>query len=78
MKDHFFWDKIIVITGLFKKHTHQEMESLFYSFGAGVRVSVTRDTDYLICGVSPDFTAVEMASAYGVPILYEDDLIVWM
>lgn len=78
MEDHFFCNKIIVISGMFKHHTNDELENIFMSFGSGVYSQVTRQTDYLICGVSPDFTAVELAMSYTIPILYEDDLIVWI
>lgn len=63
---------------MFMHYTNDELTNKFLGYGSGVYSQVTRQTNFLICGVSPDFTATEMALAYGVPILYEDDLIVWM
>jgi NAD-dependent DNA ligase len=78
MEDHFFYNKLVVITGMYKNHTYDELKDIFISFGAGVQPVVTRKTDYVIVGTSPDFTAMELASAYNKKILYEDDLIVWI
>lgn len=78
MGDHFFYNKLVVITGMFKGHTSDEIKDIFISWGAGVQPQVTRKTDYVIVGVSPDFTTIELASSYNKDILYEDDLVVWI
>lgn len=78
MEGHFFYNKLVVITGMFKGYTYDELKYIFISFGAGVQPVVSRKTDYVIVGVSPDFTTMEKASSYNKKLLYEDDLIVWI
>jgi len=78
MEDHFFYNKLVVITGMFRAHTYDELKSIFISFGAGVQPHVTRKTDYVIVGINPDFSIMEHTSAYNKKILYEDDLLVWV
>lgn len=78
MDDHFFYNKLVVITGIFKGHTYDELKGIFISFGAGVQREVSRKTDYVIVGVNPSFTSMELASSYNKKLLYEDDLIVWI
>ena len=78
MEGHFFSNKLVVITGMFKSHTNDELKDIFISLGAGVQPEVSRKTDYVIVGVCPDFTTIELASSYNKKLLYEDDLIVWI
>ena len=78
MGNHFFSNKLVVITGMFKNHTYDELKNIFISFGAGVQPEVSRKTDFLIVGINPSFKSMELASAYNKKILYEGDLIVWI
>lgn len=48
-----FRDKTVVITGSLRKHTRWEIEKLLTDLGASVSSSVSKKTDYVICGENP-------------------------
>ena len=49
-RDNPFSGKTIVVTGKVEPYTRNEMNSLIASLGAVAGSSVTRKTDYLVCG----------------------------
>ena len=50
-KDHIFYDTKIVITGVFDRYPDRnELAALLKSFGADIQTSISRKTNYVICG----------------------------
>lgn len=67
-----FAGKTIVVTGKVEPYTRDEMNSLIVSLGAVVGSSVTRKTDFLVCGEKPG-SKLSKARELGVQILAADD-----
>ncbi len=64
--------KIFVFTGALSGYTRHEAENLVKSLGAGVVSSVTKKTDYLVCGDAPGFK-FDKARELGVRVLTENE-----
>ena len=64
--------KIFVITGSFSVKTRKEIEDIIISYGGKVSGSISRKTDFLICGTKPGSKLVKAKEA-GVKIIEERD-----
>ena len=69
-----FKGKKVVITGTLSKMTRAEVKSKLISLGAKVSSSVSKNTDFLICGEKAG-SKLAKAEELGVKILSEDDFI---
>jgi DNA ligase (NAD+) len=61
-----------VLTGTLEKHTRDEAKDLLVQRGGRVTGSVSKKTDYVICGSDPGSKA-DKAESLGVPILNEEE-----
>ncbi len=65
--------KTFVITGTLSGYTREELITLISSLGGKVTDSVSRKTDYLICGQNPG-SKLQKARSLNVPIINENQL----
>lgn len=68
---HPFFGKTFVLTGTMQRYTRTEATSLIKARGGKVAATVTKNTDYLVCGDDAG-SKLEKASKLGVAILFED------
>ena len=64
----------IATTGTLEHFTRDGINSTIISLGAAASISVTRKTDYLICGDKPGSKLVK-ARELGIPILMEQEFL---
>ena len=65
--------KTIVITGTFENYTRDELSDKFRELGAKVTSSVSKKTDYLICGENAG-SKLDKAKSLNVPIITAEQL----
>ncbi len=65
--------KTFVITGTLSRYTREEVTRLITSLGGRVTDTVSRRTDYLVCGENPG-SKLDRARALKVPVLTEPQL----
>lgn len=68
--DHFFKDKVVVLTGVMERYTRDEATLLLQACGAHVTGSVSKKTDYVIAGASAG-SKLTKAESLGIPVLNE-------
>ncbi len=68
----FFSKKAVVITGIFNRMSRSEIILLLERQGARVMSSISRKTDYLICGKEPG-SKLEKANKLHVQVIKESD-----
>jgi DNA ligase (NAD+) len=66
--------KTFVVTGTLKNFTRQQIHELILSLGGNVGTSVSKRTDYLICGAEPG-SKLEKAKELGVKIISEEEFL---
>jgi len=66
--------KTFVITGTLKNFTREKAHEIIISLGGNVSTSVSRKTDYLICGEEPG-SKLEKARALGIKIISEKEFL---
>ena len=71
-RDNSFSGKTIVVTGKVEPYTRNEMNSLIASLGAVAGSSVTRKTDYLVCGEKAG-SKLSKARELGIPVLTPEE-----
>ena len=71
-RDNSFSGKTIVVTGKVEPYTRDEMNSLIASLGAVAGSSVTRKTDYLVCGEKAG-SKLSKARELGIPVLTPEE-----
>lgn len=69
-KESRFTNKRVVVTGTLTKMSRQQVESLLTEYGAMVSGSVSKQTDYLICGENAG-SKLEKAKQFNIEILDE-------
>ncbi|MDX9971150.1 MAG: NAD-dependent DNA ligase LigA [Candidatus Gracilibacteria bacterium] len=69
-----FSEKTFVITGTLEKFSRDDISSLIKSKGGSVSSSVSKNTDFLVCGENAG-SKLEKAKSLGVKCLMETDLI---
>lgn len=71
--DGMFFGKTVVITGTFAKYSRDEMTEILKSKGAKVTGSVSKKTDYVLCGENAG-SKLDKAKALGVTVILEEQL----
>ncbi len=71
--DNMFFGKTVVITGTFEKYTRDELTGKLQSMGAKVTGSVSKKTDYVLCGENAG-SKLSKAKTLGVAVILEQDL----
>ena len=71
--DNMFFGKTVVITGTFEKYTRDELTEKLQSMGAKVTGSVSKKTDYVLCGENAG-SKLSKAKTLGVAVILEQDL----
>lgn len=71
-RDNPFSGKTIVVTGKVEPYTRDEMNSLIASLGAVAGSSVTRKTNYLVCGEKAG-SKLSKARELGIPVLTPEE-----
>ena len=71
-RDNPYTGKTIVVTGKVEPYTRDEMNSLIVSLGATAGSSVTRKTDYLVCGEKAG-SKLSKARKLGIPVLTPEE-----
>lgn len=73
-KENVFAGKTIVATGKLQYFTRSEINDKIYSLGATPGSSVTKKTDYLICGEKAG-SKLAKAQSLSIPVLTEDEFL---
>ena len=68
-----FSNKVIVVTGSFKKYSRKDITQKLISMGATVSSSISKNTDYLFCGEDPG-SKLEKARQLKIKILFSMDI----
>lgn len=74
IRDSYFTDKIIVLTGSITNYTRDELKQILENLGAKITNSVSKKTDIVIAGVDSG-SKLEKALNLGIEIMYEDDIL---
>lgn len=67
-----YFGKTVVITGTFQKYTRDELTELLRRAGAKVTGSVSKKTDYVLCGENAG-SKLSKAQALGIPVIAEEN-----
>lgn len=70
---NMFYQKTVVITGTFQKYTRDELTAMLQSMGAKVTGSVSKKTDYVLCGENAG-SKLQKAKALGVTVITDSEL----
>ncbi|MEO0102834.1 MAG: NAD-dependent DNA ligase LigA, partial [candidate division WOR-3 bacterium] len=73
-KEKILAGKTFVITGTLKNFTRDEAHELIISLGGSVSTSVSKKTDYLICGEEPG-SKLAKAQTLGVKVITEEEFL---
>ncbi|MGL4382590.1 MAG: NAD-dependent DNA ligase LigA, partial [Bacilli bacterium] len=73
-QDNFFKDKIFVITGTLEQYKRNELAQLLETYGAIINNSISKKTDYLICGTNAGSKKTK-ALNLGISIIEEEQLL---
>jgi DNA ligase (NAD+) len=65
-------DKSIVVTGALDGYSRNEIENLIRTLGGNPSSSVSKNTDFLLCGKEPG-SKLDKAKALGVKIINENE-----
>ena len=68
-----FSNKVIVITGSFKKYSRKEIEQKLINMGAKISSSISSKTDFLFCGTDPG-SKLQKAKKLDIKIFYLDEV----
>lgn len=71
--DNMFFQKTVVITGTFQKYTRDELTAKLQSMGAKVTGSVSKKTDFVLCGENAG-SKLAKAKTLGVTVILEEEL----
>ena len=75
-KSHFFYDKKVVITGIFPSFENRNiMAEMLQSVGADVNGSISKLTDYVIVGQKAGPKKLELIEKLEIPTLNEHEFI---
>ena len=70
---NMFFQKTVVITGIFSKYTRDELTEKLQSMGAKVTGSVSKKTDFVLCGENAG-SKLAKAKTLGVTVILEEEL----
>ncbi len=71
-EDTPFFNKTVVVTGTLEKYNRNQIKELLTQLGANVTGSVSKKTDYLICGKDAG-SKLEKAQKNGVQVISEEE-----
>ncbi|MBF0714242.1 NAD-dependent DNA ligase LigA [Gemella sp. GH3] len=74
LKENIFSNKTVVLTGKLTELTRNEAKKYLETFNAKITNSVTKNTDYLICGEKAG-SKLKKAQNLNIPILFENQFI---
>lgn len=66
-------NKLFVVTGKMENFSREEVREFIRSHGGKVTDSISRNTDYLVCGEDPG-SKLEKAHELGIPVISEEEL----
>ena len=72
-ENDIFFGKTVVITGTFQKYTRDELTEKLQAKGAKVTGSVSKKTDFVLCGENAG-SKLQKAKDLGVAVILEDEL----
>ncbi len=72
-ENDIFFGKTVVITGTFQKYTRDELTEKLQTKGAKVTGSVSKKTDFVLCGENAG-SKLQKAKDLGVAVILEDEL----
>ena len=72
-ESNMFFGKTVVITGTFEKYTRDELTEKLQSLGAKVTGSVSKKTDFVLCGENAG-SKLAKANSLGVTVITEAEL----
>lgn len=68
-------EKSFVISGVFEKHSREELKSLIESNGGKILSGISAKLSYLVAGDNMGPSKLEKATKLNIPIISEDELI---
>lgn len=71
--DNMFYNKTVVITGTFERYTRNELTDRLIALGAKVTGSVSKKTDYVLCGENAG-SKLTKANSLGVTVITENEM----
>ncbi|MBE6798882.1 MAG: NAD-dependent DNA ligase LigA [Ruminococcaceae bacterium] len=72
-ENNMFFGKTVVITGTFSKYSRDELTKVLVGKGAKVTSSVSKKTDFVLCGENAG-SKLQKARDLGVTVILEEDL----
>ena len=72
-QDNMFYNKTVVITGTFERYTRNELTDRLIALGAKVTGSVSKKTDYVLCGENAG-SKLTKANSLGVTVITENEM----
>jgi len=72
IKERLLEGKTFVVTGILENYSRQEIESLIKRLGGKVASSISKKTDFLICGKEPG-SKLDKAKTYKIKIITEKE-----
>lgn len=73
-EDNFFYNKTFVVTGTLHNYKRKEVEDIIALNGGKISSSVSKNTNYLICGDNAG-SKLKKATEYGVKVINEQEFI---
>ena len=67
--------KTFVISGVFEKHSREELKTLIEENGGKILSGISAKLDYLVAGDNMGPSKLEKATKLNVPLINEDELI---
>ncbi|MBQ5590497.1 MAG: NAD-dependent DNA ligase LigA [Clostridia bacterium] len=72
-ESNMFFSKTVVITGSFQDYSRDELGAILKDYGAKVTGSVSKKTDFVLCGENAG-SKLQKAQNLGVKVILEDEL----
>jgi DNA polymerase-3 subunit epsilon len=72
-QDSVFYNKHIVISGVFKNCSRNEMAKKLHESGAFIQTNVNHKTDFVLAGANMGPAKKQKAESLGIPIISEED-----
>ena len=75
-KSHFFYQKKVVITGIFNNYPiREEMAKLLHDVGADINTSISKKTDIVVIGEKAGPKKLEQISSFNIKTITEEEFI---
>lgn len=72
-EDNMFYRKTVVITGTFEHYSRDELTEILKDMGAKVTSSVSKKTDFVLCGENAG-SKLQKAKDLGITVIMQEDL----